>query len=216
MRALSFLQPRAEQIIRGDKPVDIRTWHSRYRGDLAVHASSQRRDARCLELGFDPGKLAYGALIGVVEIADIEAVDQERYQALRDQHLSNSPFPGPPCYAWHFTHPRRFERPLPQRGRRRIFHVESGPDLEDVASHRQEGRRARYRVTPPPEPDPEHPFVLYTIPEEGNGYRVALYQWLRRSADRPPAVRTSVVPLRVLSGGSSWAATRSEPSWITS
>jgi hypothetical protein len=183
MRALSFLQPRAEQIVRGEKTVDIRTWHVRYRGDLAVHASSKRRDARCLQLGFDPQALDYGALIGVVEIVDVELIDEARYEALRGQHRLDTLFPGSPCYAWHFANPRRFEEPLPHRGRIRIFHVEPGVEPENVLS-RGPSRRAAYRVTPPPEPDPEHPFVLYTIPEEGNGYRIALYQWLRRNDDR--------------------------------
>lgn len=185
MKALSFLQPRADQIMCGDKPVDIRTWHVRYRGDLVVHASSKRRDARCLQLGFDPHTLAYGALIGVVEIADIEAIDGDRYEALRGRHLLDTAFPGSPCYAWHFANPRRFEKPLPHGGRRRIFHVEPGEEPEDVVSRGEKGRPVPYRVMPPPEPDPDHPFVLYTTPEEGNGYRVALYQWLRRNDDRP-------------------------------
>jgi hypothetical protein len=184
MKALSFLQPRAEQIIRGEKSVDIRTWHVRYRGDLAVHASSKRRDARCLQLGFDPHALDYGALIGVVEIVDMELIDEARYEALRGQHRLDTPFPGSPCYAWHCVDPRRFEEPFPHRGRMRIFHVEPGVEPEDVLSRGQSRRRAPYRVTPPPEPDPEHPFLLYTTPEEGNGYRIALYQWLQRNDDR--------------------------------
>lgn len=36
-----------------------------------------------------------------------------------------------------------------------------------------------------PAPDPGRPFVLYTLPD-GDGYRVALYQWLRR--EPPPDV----------------------------
>lgn len=184
MKAMSFLQPRAEQIVRGDKSVDIRTWRIHYRGDLVVHASSRRRAARSRQLGFDPAALSYGALIGVVEIADIEAIDEDRYEALRGEHLLDTPFPGSPCYAWRFVNPRRFERPLPQRGRRRIFPVEPGAEPGDVVAHHHKGRRAPYRATPLAEPDPEHPFVLYTIPDEDNGYRIALYQWPQRNSDQ--------------------------------
>lgn len=184
MKALSFRQPRAEQIISGEKSVDVRTWQVNYRGELVVHASSKRRDARCRQLGFDPHALAYGALIGQVEVVAIEPLDEARYEALRDEHLRESPFPGAPCYAWHLENPRRFAKPHPYRGRMRIFHVELDGETGHRVSRRPARRSQPYRVTPPPEPDPEHPFVLYTIPEEGNGYHIALYQWLRRNGER--------------------------------
>lgn len=183
MKAVSFRQPRAEQIIRGEKTVDIHSWHVHYRGDLAVHASSKRRDARCRQLGFDPHALDYGALIGLVEISDIEPIDEARYEALRGQHLRDSPFPGMPCYAWHVANPRRFEERVPCRGHTRIFHVELHVQEDDLVRPRQ-SRRAPYRVTSPPKPDLEHPFVLYTTPEKGNGYRIALYQWLQRNGEQ--------------------------------
>jgi len=179
VKALSFHQPRAEQIIRGVKTVDIRTWQVQYRGPLAVHASSKQRDARCRLLGFDPDTLDYGALIGAVELAEIVSLDEETYAALRKEHLLDIPFPGSPCYAWRLANPQRFDVPIPYRGRMRLFEVNLDRAKEEDASpiHRTP-RRTPYRVTPPPEPDPERPFVLYTVPEAGGGYRVALYQWL--------------------------------------
>ncbi len=194
MKALSFHQPRAEQVIRGAKSVDIRTWQVRYRGPLVVHASGKRRDGRCLALGFDPDALDYGALIGTVELSDITPLDEAAYESLRDRHLLDGPFPGEPCYAWHLANPRRFAQPIPYRGRRRLFEVQlvgqdsilpsvgrgsTRPPVTHSPQH-----RAPYRVTPPPEPDPERPFVLYTIPDADGGYRVALYQWLTRNGER--------------------------------
>jgi len=193
MKALSFHQPRAEQIIRGAKTIDIRTWQVQYRGPLAVHASSKRRDGRCRILGFDPDALDYGALVGTVELADIAPLkDEATYQALRDQHLLDTPFPGPPCYAWRLANARRFDAPIACRGRMRLFNVDVGRDripssqesqAQDSISRRP--HHPHYRVTPPPEPDPDHPFVLYAIPESGNGYRIALYQWLPHNTSSP-------------------------------
>lgn len=176
MKALSFHQPRAEQVIRGDKTLDVRTWRAIYRGVLAVHASAERRDERCRALGLDPATLAYGALVGTVELTDIVPLDEAAYEALRDQHRLEAPFPGAPCYGWRLEAPCRFEAPIPCRGQRRLFDVETEP-----------GAQARkpasaYRVTPPPQPDPARPFALYAIPERGGGYRVALYQWLQRDS----------------------------------
>ncbi len=175
MKALSFLQPRAEQVVRGEKTVDIRTWQVAYRGPLAVHASATRRDARCRALGFDPDALTYGAVIGVVDLVGIAPIDAATYEALRDRHLLETPFPGPPCYAWYFADPRRLERPVPCRGRMRLFEVDLG--AEPAASPSPAPSPARAAL---PLPDPERPFALYAIPEPDGGYRVALYQWLRR------------------------------------
>ena len=179
MKALSFHQPRAEQIILGLKTVDVRTWQVQYRGPLAVHASSKRRDGRCRLLGFDPDALDYGALIGTVELTGIVPLDEATYEALRDEHLLDSPFPCSPCYAWRLADPQRFDAPIPCRGRMRLFNVDMEKADEKGASPagRRPGRNA-YRTAPLPKPDPERPFVLYTIPDPGGGYRVALYQWL--------------------------------------
>lgn len=174
MKALSFHQPRAEQVIRGDKTLDVRTWQASYRGALAVHASGERRDERCRALGFDPAALAYGALVGTVELTGIVALDEAAYEALRDQHWLDTPFPGAPCYGWRLANPCRFDAPIPCRGQRRLF------DVETESSTQARKPASAYRVTPPPQPDPARPFALYAIPERDGSYRVALYQWLQR------------------------------------
>ena len=187
MKGLSFHQPRAEQIIRGDKTVDIRTWQVQYRGPLVVHASSKRRDARCRLLGFDPDALDYGALIGTVELTEIVPLDEATYEPLRGEHLLDTPFPGSPCYAWHLANSRRFDAPIPHRGRMRLFEVDlslrSG-DFSRPRATKVTTTNKWYRVTPPPEPDPEHPFVLYTVPETDGSYCVALYQWLPHNSGK--------------------------------
>jgi hypothetical protein len=190
MKALSFHQPRAEQIILGLKTVDVRTWQVQYRGPLAIHASSKRRDGRCRLLGFDPDALDYGALTGTVELTGIVPLDEATYEALRDEHLLDAPFPGSPCYAWHLADPQRFDAPIPYSGRMRLFNVDLAKADEKGASPagRPPGRNA-YRTAPLPKPDPERPFVLYTIPDPGGGYRVALYQWLPHNGT--PDVRSN-------------------------
>lgn len=198
MKALSYHQPRAEQIIRGEKTVDIRTWQVGFRGPLAVHASSQRRDDRCRALGFEPESLAYGAVIGTVEVVEIQLLDAEAYEALRPGHLLETPYPGAPCYGWFLANPKRLPGSIAVRGRMKLFDVgeltalsgqpisalDAEPTIDHPTSSIQRpasGFRpptSDYRVTPPPQPDPARPFALYTLPEKGGGYRVALYQWV--------------------------------------
>jgi len=183
MKALSFHQPRAEQIIRGIKTVDVRTWQVQYRGPLVIHASSKRRDGRCRVLGFDPDALDYGALIGTVEVTEIVPLDEATYEALREEHLLDDPFPSGPCYGWRLANPRRFDAPIPYRGRMRLFEVDLERAREGAPPVSRRPKRDAYRVTPPLEPDPERPFVLYTIPDADGGYRVALYQWLQHTGE---------------------------------
>lgn len=181
MKTLSFHQPRAEQIVRGEKTVDIRSWQTAYRGPLAIHATAERREARCRDLGFDPEALAYGAVIGTVELVEIRPLDAEAYAALQPQHRSEAPFAGAPCYGWFLTGPQRLPEPLPVAGRRRLFDVEIGESAE-----KREGEKAphppasniQYQAASAPQPDPTRPFALYTLPDEEGSYRVALYQWV--------------------------------------
>ena len=169
MKALSVRQPWAEMIIRGQKTVELRTWTVRYRGPLLIHAAAVRRPARVRQLGLDPDALAYGALLGVVTLIDVIPVDAEKYEALRPLHRRDKPYPGAPLYAWYLRHPRPFERPIPWSGRQGLFSVP-----EDVLP-----KSFAYPTTlPAPPPDRQHPFVLYAFPEDGQGYRVVLYQWL--------------------------------------
>ena len=178
MKTLSFHQPRAEQIIRGEKTVDIRSWQTAYRGPLAIHAAAARRDERCRALGFDPDALAYGAVIGVAELVEVRALDAEAYAALQPQHRSEAPFPGAPCYAWFLAAPQRLPEPLPVAGRRRLFEVqigESANQRESESANQNPASSIQYLA---PQPDPTRPFALYTLPEAGGGYQVALYQWV--------------------------------------
>lgn len=204
MKALSFHQPRAEQIMRGLKTMDVRTWQTAYRGPLAVHAAAERRDGRVRELGFEPDTLAYGALVGTVELSDIIPLDEATYEAHRAEHLLDAPFPGEPCYGWRFAHPRRFDPPLPYPGRRRLFEADVtqafSPSPQAFDPDADAGQAfspsARAKALPhAPQPDPERPFALYTIAENGGGYRVALYQWPMRNGEegrRAPGALWSV------------------------
>lgn len=197
MKAVSVQQPRAEQILSGAKTLDVRTWQVGYRGPLAIHAGATRRTARIRALGFDPEALAYGAVLGVMDLVEIIALDAEQYAALRGERLSDEPFAGLPCYGWRLAHPRRLPDPLPWPGKVSLFTVpderlvlapgSAGPVQPSPLEQKLHACQPRlpYAGAGEPAPDPGRPFVLYTLPG-GDGYRVALYQWLRR--EPPPDV----------------------------
>jgi hypothetical protein len=73
MNALSACQPWAWAIVRGIKTVESRSRPTRHRGPLVIHASKSRRYFGADYADFLPGlpsveQLAFGALVGVVEV----------------------------------------------------------------------------------------------------------------------------------------------------
>jgi hypothetical protein len=85
MRALTILQPWAEMIARGVKRVENRTWRTKYRGPLAIHAGKsmawmESEDAAAwperygVELPRND-ELTFGAIIAVAELVDCVRVE---------------------------------------------------------------------------------------------------------------------------------------------
>jgi hypothetical protein len=77
MKALSIRQPWASLIVAGHKDVENRTWSTRYRGPLLIHAPQsfasitadeiERRFG--IRLHFD--QLPRGGIVGAVELVDV-------------------------------------------------------------------------------------------------------------------------------------------------
>ena len=76
MKALSIKQPWAWAIVNGFKPVENRTWITKFRGRFLVHAS-QQLDKRGIQfirnhIGIDvPATFATGGIVGSVDLVDV-------------------------------------------------------------------------------------------------------------------------------------------------
>jgi hypothetical protein len=79
MKVISLLQPWATLVVMGAKKIETRSWNTKYRGEILIHASAGKkkigRDAAELasKLGikkpaFDD--LPFGAIIGKVDLSD--------------------------------------------------------------------------------------------------------------------------------------------------
>ena len=81
MTAMSLVQPWGELIVTGKKNIENRSWKTKKRGYVAIHASrskDRKRFERCREefrLLVDPEDVDFGAVIGFAELVDI--VDEE-------------------------------------------------------------------------------------------------------------------------------------------
>lgn len=118
MRALSIRQPWAWLVVNGHKNVENRTWATRFRGRIYVHAGQRivpddypEQRAYVGESGIViPAELARGAIVGEVTITG--CLD-----------FSDSPwFCGP--YGFTLAEPVAYENPVPYRGQLGFFPVD--------------------------------------------------------------------------------------------
>ncbi len=117
MKAISIRQPWAALIISGEKDIENRTWPTRYRGPLLIHAAQKVEPAVFDEVAQRFGirvsldETKFGGIIGMVDL--VGCVER-----------SSSPwFAGKGHYGWILRNPR----PLPfvsLRGRLGLFEVD--------------------------------------------------------------------------------------------
>jgi hypothetical protein len=140
--ALSVWQPWPHLLVTGVKDVENRGWSTTYRGRLWIHASQRfDRDAyRALRAAGvdlpDLDRLPRGALVGAVELVG----------CVRDAH---SQWAEPGQWHWQMVQARELARPIPMRGRQRLFPIR--PPDESAASRaaqRPSARQATARGLP--------------------------------------------------------------------
>jgi hypothetical protein len=125
MKAISLYQPWAGWVVEGRKTLELRSWETRYRGPLLIHASRTVHKAACRAYGIDPGTLPDGALVGAVEVVDIVWIDEKAFGARKMEHLASGYFE-PPLYGWVLANPLAFAESVPWRGRPGLFYVADG------------------------------------------------------------------------------------------
>jgi ASCH domain len=116
--ALSVRQPWAALLLDGRKPVENRTWSTRHRGPLVIHA------------GHTPDRDAAPVLRHRFGITTVHRADERGYLGvveLVDVHHSGtcrdrcSRWAAPGHWHWMLTRPRRLATPLPGPGRLGLY-----------------------------------------------------------------------------------------------
>jgi hypothetical protein len=135
MKALTIRQPWAQLIVIGVKDVENRTWQTRHRGPLLIHAGLRvdreeeqwYRDLLADEELEWPNPLPTGAIVGAVQLVDCVTASDRDW------------FDGP--YGWLLDKPLAFEASIPFRGRLGLFEVpdeliaEFKDDIADLWAH---------------------------------------------------------------------------------
>lgn len=94
MKALTIAQPYAELIVRGEKPIENRTWDTRYRGPLFIHAGQSREWLSPGDEQRYPG-MPFGALVAVVQLVACLRLDAEwppQYAHLKAHEHAHGPW----------------------------------------------------------------------------------------------------------------------------
>ena len=108
LRALSVQQPWVDLILAGEKNIEYRSRRMREMGPLLLHASKTIKQENFERVGLEAeiDRLPYGALVGVVDVVDVVAVEGQEG-----------------LFEWRLAHPRRFAMPIPYSGAAGIFRV---------------------------------------------------------------------------------------------
>lgn len=140
MKTLTVCQPWAWLIVAGIKRIENRTWRTKYRGPLAIHAGKSRkwitpgyfhmRDNYDLPAA---AELAFGAVLGVVELVDVVSIDDPKMQR---QCFAEGP------WCWVLGDARAIE-PIVCNGKQLLWEMEIGEGIEGSRVARLEPGQAK-------------------------------------------------------------------------
>jgi len=150
VKTISLLQPWATLMVIGAKKVETRSWNTRYRGPLLIHAS-KGLSAECRQLCKqdpfslfinDVDDLPRGAIIGMVNLKGTGPT--ERFKSLGngggiyipniDQELAFGDY-GPNRYGWYCEDAIQFKEPIPCKGALSIWEFSDHEILREHGVH---------------------------------------------------------------------------------
>jgi hypothetical protein len=120
IKALTIRQPWAELILRGRKPLELRSWSTKYRGPLAIHAAIKVDTGAARRLGLNPEQLTTGAFVGVAVVVDSRPYSRDDALLLKKRRAGFGWLPY--TFAWVLKTPRRIS-PVKGRGQLSLFKV---------------------------------------------------------------------------------------------
>jgi hypothetical protein len=146
MKVISLLQPWATLVVMGAKKIETRSWNTKYRGEILIHASAgKKKECRdlCTDLSLpfrkhieDFDKLSFGAIIGKVNLewtAKTEILKErlcekgniliEHMMHSGEQELAFGDY-SPGRYGWYVDNPVQFSEPIPCKGSLSIWNFE--------------------------------------------------------------------------------------------
>lgn len=189
IKALSVRQPWATLILDGSKTMDLRTWSTTYRGPLAIYASLEVEKETCKIYNVDVKTLTTGALIGLVDLADVIPLTKKSYDENKKKHLAGRNY-REGMFGWVLKNPRPLDPPRITKGRLNLFdvnieQVETEPEAISISS--------KLAAKGEPNSVPAE-FELRVVPANGSQYRLAFKQNLVEMVPDQPMLYHFPVP----------------------
>ena len=123
--ALSIRQPWVELILLGRKTIEVRSWATRHRGPLWLHAGMTRERKLLQRFRLNEKQLTFGALVGRCELTDCIEFTPATWEQWRDRHHNPGPLSGT-LYAWLLENPTRIP-PVRMKGKLGLMRVQPEP-----------------------------------------------------------------------------------------
>ena len=129
MKVLTIKEPWASLIINGYKEYEFRSWKTKYRGKILIHAGmSLEKDAA---KRFSEYNLEYykGAIIGEATITDCILVDTKFNEELRKINpLVYARSNHVETYAWKLENIKKYDKPIYIKGKLGLWNYEVGDE----------------------------------------------------------------------------------------
>ena len=148
MKALSLYQPWATLTAAGAKRIETRSWSTRYRGPLAIHATSVHRAAERLVVGLSPftrvltaitaaqtqveilSRLPHGVILATANLVDCLPIEVILNRIkLSDQELAFGDF-AIGRFGWLFEDVMPLPDPIPAIGRQGLWEWMGGKNAQ--------------------------------------------------------------------------------------
>lgn len=118
MKVLTIKQPWATLIMQKDKRFEFRSWRTKYRGELLIHAGKSV-DKKSIERlkAYLPEELPTGKILGKVTLVDCIKCDEEFKKKCMQENkdiYAKSPFEE--TYAWQLENVQVFDQPIEAKG----------------------------------------------------------------------------------------------------
>lgn len=118
MKVLTIKQPWATLIMQGDKRFEFRSWQTKYRGDLLIHAGkSVDKEALNRLSKYLPKEIPTGKILGKVKLVDCIKMSTDFKNLLLKENkdiYTKSAFKE--NYGWQLTDVEIFEKPIEAKG----------------------------------------------------------------------------------------------------
>ncbi|MFF2909987.1 ASCH domain-containing protein [Paenibacillus sp. NPDC057934] len=150
MKSITIIQPWATLIAVGEKGFETRSWATKYRGELAIHAGKKVDREACQEPeiraalerhGFTADNLPTGGVLAIVNLAEVYRItdvsennssayvinDTGKVDAVIDTKEYAFGWYEEGRYAWELTDVKQLPEPIPAKGQQGLWNWEVQP-----------------------------------------------------------------------------------------